>query len=67
MADRTAYDTSIGTEERSVKSATKLWAIVFAAIFLIGVTMILVFYSWSGDDARPGGVGGRTDTENVGP
>jgi len=47
MADRITkdYDQSIGTKERSVVSATKLWGIVIALAVLIGVVMILIFFS----------------------
>jgi len=67
MADNSNYDTSIGTEERSVRSATKLWAIVFVFIFLIGITLILVFYSSTATDTGPGGTGRPADSGNVGP
>ena len=67
MAEKATYDTSVGTKERSVRSATKLWAIVFAFIFLIGITLILVFYSSSSTDSGPGGTGRPADTGNVGP
>ena len=67
MADNSNYDTSIGSEERSVRSATKLWAIVFGFIFLIGITLILVFYWSSSADSGPGGTGRPADSGNVGP
>ncbi len=49
MDDKTTYDTSIGTSERSVKSATKVWAIVLAVVFLAGLVMLYAFLS-SGTD-----------------
>ncbi|HSI88315.1 MAG TPA: hypothetical protein VK918_04610 [Pyrinomonadaceae bacterium] len=67
MVQKAKYDTSIGTEERSVRSATKLWAIVFGFIFLIGITLILVFYWSSSADSGPGGTGRPADPGNVGP
>ncbi|MCC6327974.1 MAG: hypothetical protein IT174_05620 [Acidobacteria bacterium] len=47
MADkvRKDYDTSIGTKERSVVSATKLWGIVIAVVVLIGVLMLVMFFT----------------------
>ena len=37
------YDTSIGTEDRSVVAATKIWGIVLALVALVGITMIFMF------------------------
>ena len=68
MAQEPNYDTSIGTDERSARSATKLWAIVLAFVFLIGLVLILVFYnSSSATDTRPGGTARPADSGNVGP
>lgn len=54
--DRTDYDTSIGTEERSARSATKLWAIVLGIVLLIGISLIVTFYnSRVTTDGQPGG------------
>ena len=40
---REGYDTSIGTNERSVVSATKTWAIVLALVALVGVIILTMF------------------------
>lgn len=67
MEEKPTYDTSIGSEERSARSATKLWAIVLAFVFLIGVVLVLVFYNTSTTDTGPGGTGRPADSGNVGP
>ncbi|HEX6278414.1 MAG TPA: hypothetical protein VFZ49_00240 [Pyrinomonadaceae bacterium] len=65
MATKINYDTSIGSEERSVESATKFWGIVFAVILGIGVVMIAMFFmSDSGSDQR---FGGTTSQERAQP
>ena len=68
MADKATYDTSIGSGERSVRSATKLWTIVFAVIFIIGLALIIAFYSSVGGTRNaPGGAARPAETGNVGP
>ena len=58
--DRTGYDTSIGTEERSVVAATKLWGTVLAIIGILGVLMIGYFlFAGTGGDSR------RINSENT--
>jgi hypothetical protein len=44
---RDNYDTSIGTNDRSLVAATKLWAIVIGLIVLLGVIMLLMFMTGS--------------------
>jgi hypothetical protein len=58
MADRTSegYDTSIGTEDRSVRSATKLWGIILGLVALAGIIMIAVFMSWGSGSSSSGPV-----------
>jgi hypothetical protein len=46
MADA-GYDKSIGTEDRSVVAATKLWAIIIGIVVLLGLGMILFFLTGS--------------------
>ena len=62
MADRISegYDTSIGTKERSVTSATKLWGIILGLVVLAGIIMIAVFMSWDGR-----GSSGPVSSENT--
>ncbi len=67
MEEKPKYDTSIGTDERSARSATKLWAIVLAFVFLIGLILVFVFYSASTADTGPGGTSRPADSGNVGP
>lgn len=55
------YDTSIGTENRSVVSATKLWALIIAAVVLAGIVM-MVFFMMMGSQ---GGTGRRINSENT--
>jgi hypothetical protein len=45
--DRRSYDTSIGSEQRSVVSATKIWVIVLGFVLLIGIVLILTFFNAS--------------------
>ena len=54
MADA-SYDKRIGTEERSAVAATKLWAIVLAAVLLFGIVMLVVFFSGTGSENGIGG------------
>jgi hypothetical protein len=44
---RHGYDTSIGSNDRSVVAATTLWGIVIGAIVLLGIVMLLMFMSRS--------------------
>jgi hypothetical protein len=39
------YDTSIGSNDRSVVSATKMWAVILGLIALFGVIMLMMFMS----------------------
>jgi hypothetical protein len=48
------YDTSIGTRERSVMAATKVWAIVLAAVAAIGLVLLGMFLT-------------RTESRSTGP
>ena len=50
------YDKSIGTSDRSVVSATKLWAIVLAGVLLVGIIMIAMFLAWPFGGASSGPV-----------
>jgi len=61
MADRMTYDKSIGSEDRSVVSATKLWGIVLAVVVLLGIIAIGSFLMWGSraDDGR------RINSENT--
>lgn len=65
---RDGYDTGIGTKERSVVAATKVWGIVLAVVVLLGVIMITVFLMRSGTGGSGGGAGsGNTSTRPAGP
>jgi hypothetical protein len=46
------YDTSIGTRERSVVAATKVWVIVLAAVAVIGLVLLGMFLTRT-SHARP--------------
>lgn len=70
MSDTTrqGYDTSMGTKERSARSATKFYGIILAIVFLIGLILLGVLYSSMGtgtSGTTPGG--GRTDSSRQSP
>jgi hypothetical protein len=44
MATTHRYNTNIGSDDRSVQSATKFWAIVFVLIFALGAIMLASFF-----------------------
>ena len=56
MADMTGrdYDASIGTNERSVVAATKLWGIILVLIAVFGLIVLIVFLT-------------RTNSTSTGP
>ena len=61
------YDKSIGSKDRSVVSATKLWVIILGIVLLLGIGMILFFFS-SGTGTRETGAPGATNSaSNPGP
>jgi hypothetical protein len=47
MAD-VSYDKSIDSNERTVVGTTKLWAIVLGIVLLLGIGMIVFFFSSTG-------------------
>jgi len=53
-SDRTGYDTSIGSKERSANSATKFWAIIFGIILIIFAVLFFTLFN-SGSGASGGG------------
>lgn len=53
-AGRENYDTSIGTNERSVVSATKLWGLILGLIAVFGVILLMMFLT-------------QTDSKSSGP
>lgn len=61
MEQRAGYDTSIGTEDRSVVSVTKLWALVIAAVVLAGIIMMVFFMLMGSRSDR----GRRINSENA--
>lgn len=52
---QTTYHTGIDSDDRSVKSATKLWTIVLALVVLLGIALITTFLLWRGE-ATSGGI-----------
>lgn len=52
---RQDYNTSIGTQERSARSATKVFGLILALVFLIGLVLLGVLYT-----ASPTGTGTGT-------
>jgi hypothetical protein len=63
---RHGYDTSIGTEERSARSATKFYGLILAVVFVIGLILLGVLYSSMGT-ADDGTVPSRTDSSGQSP
>ena len=55
MPQKMTYDTSIGSEERSVISFTKTWGIVLALLFLIGIAILAMLYFGQGTTRDSGG------------
>ncbi|MBA2378516.1 MAG: hypothetical protein H0V76_02950 [Blastocatellia bacterium] len=56
MAEKTTYDKSIGTKERSVTAATKVWALVLGVVFVAGLIILYTMYSaGTTNDALPTG------------
>ena len=64
---RQGYDTSIGTKERSARSATKFFGIILAIVFLIGLILLGVLYSSLGTGTDSTTPGGRTDPSSQSP
>ena len=52
---RHGYDTGIGTDERSARSATKVWGLILALVFLIGLVLLGVLYTAGSLSPGPGG------------
>lgn len=63
---RHGYDTKIGTEERSARSATKFYGLILAVVFVIGLILLAVLYSSMGT-STDGTVPGRTDSSGQSP
>ena len=61
MADE-SYDKSIGTEDRSAVAATNTWAIILGIVLILGIAMIAIFFTASGDGGRNTG---RPASENT--
>ena len=60
------YDKSIGSENRSVVSATKLWGIVLGLVLLVGIGLLAMFFMGYGDGPRSRG-GPSTDNTATRP
>jgi ABC-type transporter Mla maintaining outer membrane lipid asymmetry permease subunit MlaE len=58
MADTKGHDygTSIGTKERSVVAATKIWAIILGLVALVGIVMMMMFLGYFGNARSSGPV-----------
>jgi hypothetical protein len=69
MSDTTKqnYDTSIGSDERSARSATKFYAVILGIVFLIGLILLAVLYSSLGTGTNTMTPGGRTDSSSQSP
>lgn len=65
--DGMAYDTSIGSEQRRVKSATKLWAIILGLVFVIGVALIITFFSSADTTRNNPSTGANSTARSPGP
>ncbi|MDI1242913.1 MAG: hypothetical protein PSX80_13435 [bacterium] len=62
--NHSVYDKSIGSEQRSAVAATKLWAILFGIVLLIGIGLIVTFFfsGMGGSDAGRGGAGSTSSS-----
>ena len=69
MSDNTrqGYDTSIGTEERSARSATKFYGLILGLVFLIGLVLLAVLYSSMGSGTNSTNPAGRTGSSSQSP
>ena len=64
---RRGYDTSIGTEERSARSATKFHGLILALVFVIGLVLLGILYSSMGTGANGKSPAGQTDSSGQSP
>ena len=64
---RQGYDTSMGTKERSARSATKVYGIILAIVFLIGLILLGVLYNSMRTGANGTNPAGRTDSSGQSP
>jgi len=66
---RQGYDTRIGTDERSARSATKVFGLIIALVFLIGLVLLGVLYTSMPTGTGPGGAApaSRTDSSGESP
>ena len=66
---RHGYDTSMRTEERSARSATKFFGLILALVFLIGLVLLGILYNSSPTGTGMGGPApaGRTDSSGQSP
>lgn len=55
MPQKMTYDTSMGTQERSVISATKTWGFIIAILFLVGLFVLFVLYYGMGTGSSTSG------------
>lgn len=63
----TGYDTSIGSERRSVRSATKLWAVILGLVFLVGVALIITFFNSNLTTPNRPSSGANSASQSPGP
>ena len=66
---RQGYDTSIGTHERSARSATKVFGILLGIVFLIGLIFLGVLYNSNSTGTVPNGTvpAGGSDSSSHSP
>ena len=62
-----AYDKSIGTENRSVVAATKLWAIILGIVLLIGIGLLVFLFAGSNTKDTGGSSTDNTATRPAEP
>ena len=63
---RQGYDTNIGTDERSARSATKVFGLILALVFLIGLVLLGVLYNYSPTGTGAGGSAPASGTDSSG-
>ena len=64
---RPGYDSSMGTDERSARSATKFFGLILALVFLIGLVVLGVLYNSTGTGTSGTAPAGRTDSSGQSP
>ena len=66
-SDSGGYDTSIGSEDRSARSATKFWAMIFGIILIVFVVLFFTLFNSGSGSPESGRPRGGSTSESPGP